>query len=94
MPVVLLRDAPAPAALIISCASALSLAVFHILTIAFRVVGTAADGDEAVRLSRERRPDVVLMDVRMPVLDGIEATRRLAGTGAGGARYRVPGSSS
>jgi DNA-binding NarL/FixJ family response regulator len=41
------------------------------------VVASAADGAEAVRLSNEHSPDVVLMDVRMPVLDGIEATRRI-----------------
>ena len=52
----------------------------------FRVVGSAADGAQAVRVCRAERPDVVLMDVRMPVLDGIEATRQITA----GSRAPVP----
>ena len=42
------------------------------------VVGEAADGQQAVRIAEQHRPDVMLMDIRMPVLDGIEAMRRIA----------------
>ena len=48
----------------------------------FTVVGTAEDGAEAVRVCTETAPDVVLMDVRMPGVDGIEATRQLTSPGS------------
>lgn len=53
------------------------------------VVGQAADGADAVRQARHLRPDVVLMDVRMPVMDGLQATRQILGPAAGPAWPRV-----
>jgi DNA-binding NarL/FixJ family response regulator len=54
-----------------------------------QVVGQAADGADAVRQVRQLEPDVVLMDVRMPVMDGLQATREILGAGAGSALPRV-----
>ncbi len=54
------------------------------------VVGEAADGRQAVELAASLAPDVVVMDVRMPVMDGIEATRRIiSGPGAGAPRVLI-----
>ncbi|PRX22174.1 response regulator [Actinoplanes italicus] len=53
------------------------------------VVADVADGEQAVRAAREHDPDVILMDIRLPVLDGLEATRRILDVPPGRSRPRV-----
>jgi DNA-binding NarL/FixJ family response regulator len=59
-----------------------------------KVVGHAGDGREAVRLAGELKPDVVLMDISMPVLDGIEAARQISKADGGACILMLTGSNS
>ena len=58
------------------------------------VVARASDGEEAVRLARELRPDVVLMDISMPVMDGIDAARAISADDEGARVLMLTGSNS
>jgi DNA-binding NarL/FixJ family response regulator len=77
--------APAPVRVLLADDQALVRGGFQMILDArpdLEVVGQAGDGREALALTAELRPDVVLMDIRMPVLDGLEATRRIVSSGS------------
>jgi DNA-binding NarL/FixJ family response regulator len=55
----------------------------------FAVIGEAPDGEQAVALARRHRPEVILMDIRMPRMDGLEATLQILGNGLSGCRIVI-----
>ncbi|MEU8708353.1 response regulator transcription factor [Streptomyces sp. NPDC048565] len=76
---------PSPIRVLVADDQAMVRGSFRVLvdhTPGMTAVGEAADGTEAVELARREQPDVVLMDIRMPGLDGIEATRRISADSA------------
>jgi DNA-binding NarL/FixJ family response regulator len=77
------RDSPRPVTVVIADDQALVRGGFRLILKAagLDVLAEAADGEQAVAAVLEHRPDVVLMDIRMPRLDGIEATRRIVAAG-------------
>ena len=76
-------EAPAPTALRVVVAEDEALIRLDLVEMlreeGYEVVGEAGDGEEAVRLARELRPDLIMMDIKMPGTDGLEAARTIAG---------------
>ena len=84
-------DSPHPLTVVIADDQALVRGGFRLILKAagIDVLAEAADGEQAVAAVLEHQPDVVLMDIRMPRLDGIEATRRIVASGASGPRIII-----